>query len=106
MLANATFDAWMDRNGARFDAACPITLVKDGAEIGSAVIRNVSAYGFMADGKAPVDIGEVVSVDLLAGDRLDVRIVWALCGRIGAEFLPPIEAPLVERIATQSEGGV
>ena len=99
MMTNLTFDAFSDRNGARLAASFPITLSRAGEAIGYAIIRNVSTYGFMADGKPPVDIGEIVTAHLFGGEPVEVRIAWALCGRLGAEFMPPIEDDLVRRIA-------
>jgi hypothetical protein len=56
----------------------------------SADIVNISLTGLMARTAATIEAGAVVGIALpLLGERA-ARIVWALGGRIGAEFVEPI----------------
>ena len=52
---------------------------------------NISRTGFMARTDAPLTEGTRARIRLPVTSEMDARIVWALGGRVGAEFREPIE---------------
>ncbi|USI73047.1 PilZ domain-containing protein [Sphingomonas morindae] len=61
-------------------------------ETGRAMVVDLSPFGLMARSASQVAIGEIISIALPALGERPARIIWALAGRIGAEFLSTIEA--------------
>ena len=59
---------------------------KGAAEAAPVKIRNLSFYGFRADGEPPVKHGDFVSIDLPKIGLVRARIAWAKDGRFGAIF--------------------
>jgi len=64
-----------------------------------ALIRNVSAHGFMAECGAALVPGTAVTLDLFDGTALAARVAWRREGHIGAAFVDPISDEMLAAIA-------
>lgn len=53
-------------------------------------VRNVSAFGFMAECPAPVAIGSYVSLDVPGIGPVQAQVRWQLGAAMGGLFLDPI----------------
>lgn len=62
-----------------------------GFEAASVQIRNLSFYGFRADGELDVKHGEFVSIDLPKIGLVRARIAWAKDGRMGGIFCKAVD---------------
>ncbi|HET8613055.1 MAG TPA: PilZ domain-containing protein [Sphingomonas sp.] len=64
----------------------------------TALVVNISPLGFMSRTDAALTPGERIAVTLpMIGPRA-ARVVWALGGRVGGEFIDPIPAESYARL--------
>jgi len=63
------------------------------------LLRNVSLYGFMAEGGATLIPGTTVVLDLFDGTAFESRIVWKRDGHVGGAFISPISDEKLAAIA-------
>ncbi|WBO21273.1 PilZ domain-containing protein [Sphingomonas abietis] len=64
----------------------------------SALMVDISPFGFMSRSAAPLSPGELVSVKLPMIGYRAAKIVWSLGGRVGGEFVDFIPADLYARM--------
>lgn len=69
----------------------------EGAALGRARIRNLSATGLMADCEHVVDNGARVDLELRGIGRIRGTVVWVRNDRIGLSFDDPIDPQLVRK---------
>nr|WP_256869511.1 PilZ domain-containing protein [Sphingobium lactosutens] len=66
-------------------------------------IRNLSSGGLMAEVHVPLTEGDIVEIELKAGDRLSGEVRWIMAGRMGIAFDAPVEVgTLLARAAARS----
>jgi hypothetical protein len=53
-------------------------------------ITNYSPHGVNLDGAAAIEPDERVTVELLSGQRLPMRVIWVIDGSANLRFLGPI----------------
>jgi hypothetical protein len=86
-------DAWIELRQVRRDEVdfCVMMRRPNGQGMDARVV-NISTHGFMARADGTFQQGEHVVIDLPAvGERL-AKVAWALGGRVGGQFIVPIEA--------------
>lgn len=67
---------------------------------GQLLMVDLSPFGFMARTPATLERGEVVTIRLPVIGAVRARVVWALAGRVGAEFIEAIApAPYAQLLA-------
>lgn len=64
-------------------------------------VRNLSAGGMLAEGKAKVSDGTVVEVELQNVGPVDGRVVWVGAGKFGIAFDQPVNPQAVRRQVVQ-----
>jgi hypothetical protein len=74
------------RRVRRVDVSIDSRIRHSGFEAAPVRIRNLSFYGFRAEGTPPVKHGDYVSIDLPRIGLVRARIAWAQEGRFGAIF--------------------
>ncbi len=74
------------RKVRRVEVSIPSRVRHSGFEAASVQIRNLSFYGFRADGELGVKHGDFVSIDLPKIGLVRARIAWAKDGRFGGIF--------------------
>ncbi len=74
------------RKARRVEVSIPSRIRHSGFEAAPVNIRNLSFYGFRADGAPPVKHGDFVSIDLPKIGLVRARIAWAWVGRFGGIF--------------------
>jgi transcriptional regulator with XRE-family HTH domain len=60
-----------------------------GAEI-EALVHNISATGMLVESKVPLEIGEIVEVNLPHSGKTATRVIWTSGGIAGCQFEMPI----------------
>jgi transcriptional regulator with XRE-family HTH domain len=60
-----------------------------GAEI-EALVHNISATGMLVESKAPLEIGEVIEVNLPHSGKTATKVIWTSGGLAGCQFEMPI----------------
>ena len=71
--------------------ALPSRVRHSGSLVAPVQIRNLSFYGFRADGRLPLKHGDYVSVDLPNLGLVRARIAWCKKDRFGAVFPTAID---------------
>jgi hypothetical protein len=74
------------RRARRVGVSIPSRIRHSSFEASPVHIRNLSFYGFRADGTPPVKHGDYVSIDLPRIGLVRARIAWTHEGRFGAIF--------------------
>ncbi|MCI4589922.1 PilZ domain-containing protein [Sphingobium sp. BYY-5] len=69
----------------------------DGAPLGKARIRNLSATGLMADCEGAVAVGARIALDLRGVGRVSGRVVWSRENKIGVAFDEAIDPQLARK---------
>lgn len=69
----------------------------DGADLGKARIRNLSATGLMADCEHPLPRGARVELDLRGVGRVSGTVAWSRGDKIGLSFDKPIDPQLARK---------
>lgn len=64
-------------------------------EVHRVKVRNLSEGGMMAEGKAPVQRGDKVTVELRNVGQVDGQVAWLQGDRFGIAFADPIDPKLV-----------
>jgi hypothetical protein len=80
-----------NRRAKRVDVAMPSRIRHSGSLVAPVQIRNLSFYGFRADGSIPLKHGDYVSVDLPNLGLVRARIAWCKEDRFGAVFPTAID---------------
>jgi hypothetical protein len=78
----------------------------EGASLGKARVRNLSAVGLMADCERPIASGMRIAVDLRGVGRVLGTVAWARADKIGMAFDDAIDPQLARKPvgANRSEG--
>lgn len=85
--AMANVDA---RRAERFDVQLSASLIRlDGTRL-AITVRNVSRYGFMAEGAGMFARGDGVTLRLNDGSTFAATVSWARDDRTGAAFIVPL----------------
>jgi len=79
------------RRARRVDVSIPSRIRHSSFEAAPVEIRNLSFYGFRADGTPPVKHGDYVSIDLPRIGLVRARVAWAKEGRFGAIFSKAVD---------------
>ncbi len=79
------------RKVRRVEVSIPSRIRHTGFEAASVEIRNLSFYGFRADGAATVKHGDFISIDLPRIGLVRARIAWATEGRFGGIFSKAVD---------------
>ncbi len=87
----ATHATQEQRRARRVEVSIPSRVRHSSFEAAAVQIRNISFYGFRADGTPPVKHGDYVSIDLPRIGLVRARIAWARDGRFGAIFSRAID---------------
>ncbi len=74
------------RKARRVDVSIPSRIRHSSFEAAPVEIRNLSFYGFRADGGAALKHGDFVSIDLPRIGLVRARVAWAKEGRFGGIF--------------------
>lgn len=72
----------------------------DGASLGKARIRNLSATGLMADCERPIAAGTQVQLDLRGVGKVTGTVAWSRGDKIGMAFDAPIDPQLARKPVT------
>ena len=80
-----------NRKAKRVEVALPSRVRHSGTAVAPVEIRNLSFYGFRADGSLPLKHGDYVSVDLPNLGLVRARIAWCKEDRFGAVFPTAID---------------
>jgi len=79
------------RRARRVEVSIPSRIRHSSFEASPVEIRNLSFYGFRADGAPPMRHGDYVSIDLPRIGLVRARIAWAHEGRFGAIFSKAVD---------------
>ena len=79
------------RKARRVEVSIPSRIRHSSFEAAAVEIRNLSFYGFRADGSPAVKHGDFVSIDLPRIGLVRARIAWAKEGRFGGIFSKAID---------------
>ncbi len=74
------------RRARRVEVSIPSRVRHSSFEAAPVEIRNLSFYGFRADGTPPVKHGDYLSIDLPRIGLVRARVAWVRDGRFGAIF--------------------
>jgi hypothetical protein len=74
------------RRAKRVEVSIPSRIRHSSFQASPVEIRNLSFYGFRADGSPPVKHGDYVSIDLPKIGLVRARIAWTREGRFGGIF--------------------
>ena len=80
-----------NRKARRVDVALHSRVRHSGFAVAPVQIRNLSFYGFRADGTLPLKHGDYVSIDLPNLGLVRARIAWVKEDRFGAVFSTAID---------------
>jgi hypothetical protein len=85
-------DSWnsarkIDRDEVDFGT----TMRRSGGRDLDARVVNLSSHGFMVRTEGALEIGDLVTIALPIVGETAAKIVWALGGRVGGQFVTPIE---------------
>ena len=69
----------------------------DGASLGKARVRNLSAVGLMADCERQIASGTRITVELRGVGLVTGRVAWAKADKIGVAFDEPIDPQLARK---------
>ena len=61
-------------------------------------ITNIARLGFLAEGAAPRETGDVVTLSIEQFGNHEARIVWSAGGKVGGRFTNPIEDSCLESL--------
>ena len=79
------------RKVRRVEVSIPSRIRHSGFEASPVRIRNLSFYGFRADGPSALKHGDFVSIDLPRIGLVRARIAWARDGQFGGIFSKAID---------------
>lgn len=79
------------RRVRRVEVSIPSRIRHSQFEAATVEIRNLSFYGFRADGSLAVKHGDFVSIDLPRIGLVRARIAWAREGRFGGIFSKAVD---------------
>ena len=79
------------RRVRRVEVSIPSRIRHSQFEAAAVEIRNLSFYGFRADGSPAVKHGDYVSIDLPRIGLVRARIAWARDGRFGGIFSKAVD---------------
>lgn len=87
-----TEDTLQQRRVPRDEVALPTRMIDSDGRSADVLLVNISPLGFMARENGATAKGAVVKLTLPRLGDVEARIVWSLGGRVGAEFVKPIDA--------------
>jgi hypothetical protein len=64
----------------------------------TALVVDISRFGFMSRTSAPLQPGDLIAVKLPVVGMCPARVVWSLGGRVGGEFITPIASDIYSRM--------
>ncbi len=76
----------------------------DGAPLGKARVRNLSATGLMADCERAIPAGVKVVFELRGIGKIEGEIAWSREGRIGLSFDKPIDPQAARKPVSKAVG--
>lgn len=78
------------RRAERFDVALPASVVRLDGTAFDVIVRNVSRYGFMAEGVGTFARGDALMLRLPDGASFPAHVSWSRDDRAGAAFVVPL----------------
>ena len=88
--ANAAHLSSDARRAERFDVNLPATIERLDGTRSAVRVRNVSRYGFMAEGTGTLARGDSLSLRLNDGSIFPAHVSWSRENRAGAAFAVPL----------------
>ncbi|RVT94574.1 PilZ domain-containing protein [Sphingomonas crocodyli] len=79
------------RRAPRDEVALPTRMIDAQNRAADVLLVNVSPLGFMVREYGSTEKGSIVKLQLPRLGDVPAKVVWSLGGRIGAEFLTPID---------------
>lgn len=64
----------------------------------TALVVDISPYGFMSRTSAALQPGDLIALKLPVVGMTPARVVWSLGGRVGGEFIAPINDTLYPKM--------
>jgi hypothetical protein len=80
------------RRAPRDEVALPTRMFSQDNRGGDVLLVNISPFGFMAREYGETPKGTMVRLVLPRLGQVTAKVVWSLGGRVGAEFLKPIDS--------------
>jgi hypothetical protein len=90
------------RRAPRLEADADVSMRALGCTAVAARLINISSHGFMAETDACIEQGVRVWLTLPGLPRMNALIIWARGGRLGGEFLTPIDPLAVFQVIGQN----
>lgn len=79
------------RRSQRDEVALPTRMFTHDQRGGDVLLVNISRHGFMVREYGETPKGSLVRLALPRLGQVSARVVWSLGGRVGAEFIKPID---------------
>jgi hypothetical protein len=90
-MANTATQATSDaRRAERFDVMLDAAVVRLDGSRTDVTVRNVSRYGFMAEGVGMLARGDALTLHLRDGSMFPAHVSWSRDDRAGASFIVPL----------------
>lgn len=79
------------RRSQRDEVALPTRMYTQDLRASDVLLVNISPHGFMVREYGSTPKGSIVRLALPRLGQVTARVVWSLGGRVGAEFIKPID---------------
>lgn len=79
------------RRAQRDEVALPTRMFSQDHQGSDVLLVNISPFGFMVREYGETPKGAIVRLALPRLGQVSARVVWSLGGRVGAEFIKPID---------------
>jgi len=80
------------RRSPRDEVALPTRMYTQDLRASDVLLVNISQHGFMVREYGSTPKGTIVRLALPRLGQVTARVVWSLGGRVGAEFIKPIDS--------------
>ena len=80
------------RRAPRDEVALPTRMFTQDQRGGDVLLVNISSLGFMVREYGETPKGSIVRIALPRLGQVSARVMWSLGGRLGAEFIKPIDS--------------
>ncbi len=90
--ADENADVTEQRRSPRDEVALPTRMFTQDQRGGDVLLVNISPHGFMCREYGNTPKGSIVRLALPRLGQVSAKVVWSLGGRVGAEFIKPIDS--------------